>query len=67
VAEPKQFRPDFRARVVIVPVSALHQGHGRAGGWTGFWTPNQDRVRPPYRRISGHFGVGAGSDIVAAA
>jgi macrolide-specific efflux system membrane fusion protein len=27
--------------VVTVPVSALHKGHGRAGGRTGSWTPNQ--------------------------
>lgn len=27
--------------VVTVPVSALHKGRGRAGGRTGFWTPNQ--------------------------
>lgn len=27
--------------VVTVPVSALHQGHGHAGGRTGSWTPNQ--------------------------
>jgi len=29
--------------VVIVPVSALHQGHGRTGGWTHSGTPNPDQ------------------------
>lgn len=29
--------------VVIVPVSALHQGHNHAGGRTGFRTPNQEQ------------------------
>jgi hypothetical protein len=28
---------------VTVPVSALHQGHGRTGGRTGFRTPNRSR------------------------
>lgn len=28
--------------VVTVPVSALHKGHGRAGGRTKSWTPKQD-------------------------
>jgi len=28
---------------VTVPVSALHQGHGRMGGRTGFRTPNRDQ------------------------
>jgi hypothetical protein len=28
---------------VTVPLSALHQGHGRMGGRTGFRTPNRDQ------------------------
>jgi hypothetical protein len=28
---------------VTVPESALHQGHGRMGGRTGFRTPNRDQ------------------------
>ena len=51
VGSPKEV--PRRVRVVVVPVSALHQGHGCAGGWTAFWTPNQNRspaARPPNSR-----------------
>jgi membrane fusion protein, macrolide-specific efflux system len=36
--------------VVIVPVSALHQGHGRAGGWTHSGTPDQGSAAQSPRR-----------------
>lgn len=35
--------------VVTVPVSALHKGHGHAGGRTGSWTPKQGQGSAAHR------------------
>ena len=34
--------------IVTVPISALHQGHGRADGRRGFRTPNRGFLRPSF-------------------